>query len=563
MMARCVLNSLLVVALCTVASARVVFEAREAAPRQWERHQEKVEAGTTLMLSVFLKIPETSASRLAAEMLDRADPASSLYGQWLSNDEVHDMVRPAPGAIEAVEEFLVEHGAASVEWGSPNGDILKARVSVAQAEKMLDAEFFRFSRRGSDVSLVRCLKYSLPEDVAKHVALVGPTTRFPTPQAPKVLPKAPGATYSNDPTNLRALYNVNDVYGGAAGSANRQAVTAFLAQYFSQSDLDRFWAHEFPEGSAVNLTFVGDATTGVPAGVESMLDIEYMPSLGALIDTGFWGFSGSSPNNDEDEPFLTWLQTVDNTSDAEVPLVFSTSYGEDESWEVPTDYSDRINTEFVKCGARGISLLFASGDSGAAGDEGGCVDDQFVPMWPAGSPYVTAVGGTQLGALPEEAWPYSSGGFSNVFETPSWQSNFTSLFVTTTGPASGSMPDSSLFNASGRGFPDISAQAVNFPVWVDHTELPTVGGTSCASPTSGGVFGLLNDARIAAGKSSLGFLNPMLYANPDALNDCTSGLQNGCSATVKGFPAVDGWDAVTGLGSPDYTALLDVVMALP
>lgn len=72
--------------------------------------------------------------------------------------------------------------------------------------------------------------------------------------------------------------------------------------------------------------------------------------------------------------------------------------------------------------------------------------------------------------------------------------------------------------------------------------------------------------RLAGGLSSLGFLNPMLYANPDALTDTTQGVQGGCKIDgeqVDGFPAVVGWDAVTGLGSPNYERLLAVVMALP
>jgi tripeptidyl-peptidase-1 len=126
------------------------------------------------------------------------------------------------------------------------------------------------------------------------------------------------------------------------------------------------------------------------------------------------------------------------------------------------------------------------------------------------------------------------------------------------------MPPKSYYNNKMRGFPDISAQSVNFPVVVNGNTQP-VSGTSCASPTAGGVFGLLNDARLAAGKSSLGFLNPMLYANAGALNDVTLGIQGGCgSGTQKdGFPAKEGWDAVTGLGSPNYERLLEVVMALP
>ena len=66
---------------------------------------------------------------------------------------------------------------------------------------------------------------------------------------------------------------------------------------------------------------------------------------------------------------MKWLYAVGNTSDADVPKLFSTSYGEDEE-SIPMQWSVRTNNEFMKAGARGISLLFASGDSGASGDNG-------------------------------------------------------------------------------------------------------------------------------------------------------------------------------------------------
>ena len=79
-----------------------------------------------------------------------------------------------------------------------------------------------------------------------------------------------------------------------------------------------------------------------------------------------------------------------------------------------------------------------------------------------------------------------------------------------------------LFNASGRAYPDVAAQGEDVQVVVDgRTE--SVGGTSCASPIFSSVIALINDALLAAGKSPLGFLNPWLYANPQAFNDITSG----------------------------------------
>lgn len=91
--------------------------------------------------------------------------------------------------------------------------------------------------------------------------------------------------------------------------------------------------------------------------------------------------------------------------------------------------------------------------------------------------------------------------------------------------------------------------------------LPGVSGTSCASPTAAGVFGLLNDVRKQAGKKPLGFLNPFIYQNAAAFNDITRGGNTGCPSTaLQGFPAVAGWDAVTGMGTPNYQALKSAAM---
>ena len=81
-----------------------------------------------------------------------------------------------------------------------------------------------------------------------------------------------------------------------------------------------------------------------------MLDIEYITAMGAGVKTEFWGFSGNNPYSKQNEPFLKWLYTVGNTSDADVPKLFSTSYGEDETL-IPTNWQDRTNVEFQKvCG---------------------------------------------------------------------------------------------------------------------------------------------------------------------------------------------------------------------
>ncbi|KAK7470305.1 hypothetical protein VKT23_001736 [Stygiomarasmius scandens] len=110
----------------------------------------------------------------------------------------------------------------------------------------------------------------------------------------------------------------------------------------------------------------------------------------------------------------------------------------------------------------------------------------------------------------------------------------------------------------GRAAPDVAAQGRRFRVWVSGQPI-SVGGTSASSPTFAGVVALLNDARIAKGLPSLGFLNPLLYSKGlDAFNDITIGNNPGCG--TQGFNSTVGWDPVTGLGTPDFQKLKDVVL---
>lgn len=181
--------------------------------------------------------------------------------------------------------------------------------------------------------------------------------------------------------------------------------------------------------------------------------------------------------------------------------------------------------------------------------------------------YVTSVGATQIkpntavtATAPEEACQtviYSGGGFSNVFAIPSYQKSAVASYF------SGHKPSytATQYNNSQavRGYPDVSANGANYVVAVDGT-LSLVYGTSASAPTFGSVITLINEQRINANKSAVGFINPTVYANPSAFNDITSGGNEGCG--TDGFTAVEGWDPVTGLGTPNYPKLLAAFMAL-
>ena len=84
-----------------------------------------------------------------------------------------------------------------------------------------------------------------------------------------------------------------------------------------------------------------------------------------------------------------------------------------------------------------------------------------------------------------------------------------------------------------------------------------LAGTSCAAPIFSGIISLVNDVRMNSGRKPFGFLNPVLYANPQVLNDVTVGMNKPDAACGKvGFPATVGWDAASGLGTPNYAQLV-------
>jgi len=280
--------------------------------------------------------------------------------------------------------------------------------------------------------------------------------------------------------------------------------------------------------------------------------VEYIMAMGANVNTTFWYTPGYNQIPDN-EPYADFLANFTALSDAELPKTLSTSYGDDE-YTLDFGYAQRTTNDFMKLGARGVSVIFSSGDSGS-----GCRGStSFVPTYPAASPYVTAVGATNGATPAESSASFSQGGFSNYWartDAP-FQTAAVSAYI-----AAGGLPAQSFWNASGRGFPDVSTAGESYNIVIGG-RTTRVSGTSCSAPAFAGIISLLNDARYAAGKAPLGYLNNLFYQNPDVFNDITSGSQSGCGS-AKGFPVRAGWDPVTGLGTPNFPKMLSLVLSLP
>lgn len=260
------------------------------------------------------------------------------------------------------------------------------------------------------------------------------------------------------------------------------------------------------------------------------------------------------------EPYLDFLSFVLNLTDAELPQTLTTSYGEEEQ-SVPADYALKVCNMFMQLGARGVSVLFSSGDSGPGGSCLSNTDNTtvtFQPTFPAGCPYVTAVGATTASS-PERGVSFSSGGFSILHAQPDYQAGVVDAYLSSIGETY-----APFFNRTGRGIPDVAAQGQSFVV-INGGRTSLLSGTSASSPTFAGVVALLNAARRAQGQAGLGFLNPFLYENPTAFTDIVTGFSSGCRGAGGGLPTAGarwnctaGWDPVTGLGTPLFDKLLEV-----
>ncbi|KAG5181952.1 peptidase S8/S53 domain-containing protein [Tribonema minus] len=225
----------------------------------------------------------------------------------------------------------------------------------------------------------------------------------------------------------------------------------------------------------------------------------------------------------------------------------------------------------------------------------------FTPDFPASSPWVTSVGATQVawelegacmqGALLNDDVSAETavnkftggfdggGGFSEYFAAPAWQQAAVAEYLN-----SGAAPDLQTFNWSNRAYPDLALAGHNYVVVVDGGRIATVGGTSASAPALGGMVSLLNKRLIAAGKPRLGFLNPVLYKmaaeRPETFHNIAprtydlTGTEyeellganftvggNQCtrfSCCTMGFSSSEqGWDAVTGHGTPSFAAWAD------
>jgi kumamolisin len=317
----------------------------------------------------------------------------------------------------------------------------------------------------------------------------------------------------------------------------------------------------------LNSTLAGGTTLFFNPDQETLLDICVAGSAapGALIAVLFTGFTPGD--------LVTLLKRVAHPRPGDpVCSVLSCSYsyaaGDDPgtamlSGLAQTDI-DAISDAFHDLVLQGVTVCVASGDAGA---NGSVQDNQAHTAYPASDPWVLTVGGTTIGNVNGAGWDEyvwndwlmgpppdllidpgaTGGGVSDHFARPNYQ-------------ATANVPPSIKDGHVGRGIPDVAANASINSGYLLHVAgvAFVASGTSAAAPLWAGLIAVLNDAL----RRSLGFVNPALYFLGSAgfrdINPPPGPLNNDWGP-IQGYVAGPGWDACTGWGSPNGTALLELL----
>jgi kumamolisin len=377
---------------------------------------------------------------------------------------------------------------------------------------------------------------NVPDDMKDMVtAVLGLDSR---PQArPHFRFRPPFQTARSESGTSYTPLDLARLYGFPSGDGSGQCVGIIeLGGGYSASDLSAYFSQlgvAQPNVVAIGVDQAKNSPTGNPNGPdgEVTLDIEIIGAIvpGARIAVYFTANS--------DAGFIDAVNRAIH-DDTNKPSVISISWGGPETnWT--SQSQNAFNEVLQSAAALGVTVCAASGDSGSSD---GAADGQNHVDFPASSPYVLACGGTQLrasksGISSEVVWNdgdqggATGGGVSAVFALPVWQKG---LSVTRASGGKSALTK--------RGVPDVAGDAspiTGYDVIIGGTQT-VVGGTSAVAPLWAGLIARIN---AAAGKPA-GFLNPKLYGAKTAGHDITKG-NNGS------FEASSGWDACTGLGSPD------------
>merc|ERR1712110_1001251 len=426
-------------------------------------------------------------------------------------------------------------------------------------EALTGGTFQTFEQKATGRRLARLVGgVRLPAAVAKHVETFTGLHGFPLDAKPLARNVTAGAQVVT-PSVINKAYGIDQQTVKKSGKTNIQAIGQFQGQYVSTTDLTKFCQAYDAQADCSIGKFIGKNTASKP-GIESMLDTEYITGVAEGVSTWVYSY----PSVDFCSDLLTWAGDV--AGESTHPYVVSLSYGSQKIDFCDSTTVSRLSEDVQKLGAMGVSVVIASGDDGSGGKcRQGSNNGKLSPSFPASIPYALAVGSTffESGLSGQEMATTqfgSGGGFSYDYDIPAYQADAIKAYL-----AKNPQTGEDSYAKNGRASPDVSLLGEQFEVYTSGPfgglEKVAVGGTSASTPTWGAIISLLNEECLSAsgGSKTLGFVNPLLYQNADAFNDITKGSNAIGENAGNGWKCTEGWDAVTGLGTPKFTNLQSVV----
>jgi tripeptidyl-peptidase-1 len=594
-----------------------------AHPTHWERGPR---AAPELLLTLRVALtPHKSDGQLGELVAAVADPASPLYGQHLTSfEQLENHFSPSEASVRSFLQVVQDANVLRADPLNTIRDFWHVTLTAAAAERLFSIKLFHYThRQRPELAVVRPeASYAIPQELEQVVAYVDGLESFPTEMQARFMQR--GVTDGKDPLAvqhqpfaddfrvssrgatpavIREQYDIPETipvrnatgYAVADESAptgrvdrNKLVVGTFLHEFYNEQDLYQFLhtidgqreVKKMPKTTGPCLSPYG------PTG-EASLDVQVTSALTGHATGDASGIEMMcytqlrDPSRtyapDNQEPFLTFLHDVNAMQPP--PAVVSISYTDDEC-SVPVAYANAVNRELMKAALRGISVLVSAGDAGVRGShlaEGFCgvpACSKFMAMFPASSPYVTAVGATTIATgtargrdgkwkeavtstAEARALITSGGGFSDLYDMPDYQRKAVTsylAFANTSGLTQ-------YFRDTGRALPDVAAVGHAFPVVVNG-EVGATDGTSVSAPVLASMVTLLN--RALPNLPPLGFLNPLLYRLydecPQVFADITQGDiscgSKGMQCCKQGHMATTGWDAASGLGTLRFSTLL-------
>ncbi|HUK70541.1 MAG TPA: S53 family peptidase [Streptosporangiaceae bacterium] len=487
------------------------------------------------------RIEVTLVARRRAEL-----PSEYVEGTaTLTREELAEGHGGDPADIARIRDVLAAYG---LEVTDADASSRRVRVAgtVSELAEVFGASLSRVSSShptaGRTVHRYRVGSLRLPAQLDGIVTAVLGLDDRPQARPQFRLTAAAAAQTTYTPAQVGACYQFP---AGTDGSGQTLAIIE-LGGGFSPNDLNTYFSGlgiTPPTVSAVGVDRAVNTPEKDPSGAdgEVLLDIEVAGALapGAAQAVYF------APNTDQG--FVDAVSTAVQASPT--PTAVSISWGQSEdSWTAQARTA--LDQALADAAALGVTVCVAAGDNGSSD---GQQDGQSHADFPASSPHVLACGGTTLVADPatgtvssETVWNdgegqgATGGGVSGVFGPPAWQ-------------AGAGVPGRAGGGSAGRGVPDVAGDAdpaTGYQVLVDGHRV-VVGGTSAVAPLWAALVCRLAES---TGKS-FGLLPPLLYAGitPGAT---TAGFRDITSGSNGAYRAGPGWDACTGLGVPDGTALL-------